>query len=574
MKNLFLSAVSILVGFAAFSQDIVVNVIPIDSVGCEKQILIEVMNVSTSDDSGTLTIDWGDGSALTQQTYSVTQTTTNNSFAFYTLNHSYAVGGNYTIDVQGASALPGVIISIPQGNQLISAIGSNSCGYAYFGMIINNSTCSPNIMSNAQLDFTDNLNNTTTVTGFWNMYNGLNPNNAPYTVSVNDAWLAANNLSQTSADIVITSFGTSGMSLSATQTFSVEWVVTSTNTDADPSFGWGSAWDFVAPLQTGTLRVNFLNLTCLPMTSNMMVNITMPLLFVPNTSGLLNANVSGNIVSFEVPSFIGSSEIVIPFTFPGTTAAGTGICFNVELSYTSDINVFNNTGQICGQVLNSYDPNDKQVNLAERLNPDSKEKLIYKIQFQNDGNYNAVNVNITDVIDTDLDLSTLRVLESSHSQSAKVNATTRQVDFTFNNIMLGASSENLALSQGYIVYEIEENANLALGTEIENTANIYFDFNPAIVTNTTYNINEYELGIKDLDKSALQFYPNPVKENITFKGEIVQEVKIFDLSGKVVLSNDKIVNNTLSLGNLNNGLYTILVKTNTGSSTAKMSIQR
>jgi uncharacterized repeat protein (TIGR01451 family) len=567
MKNLFLTAVSLFISAAAFCQDIVINVVPDDSMGCVKPVWFLITNNSGTDDTGIMTIDWGDGSN-DQEIYTVAANSQTNGVPLY---HSYAVGGNYIIDVQAVSDFIGVTISIPQGNQLISALGSNNCGHAFFAVNLDNGLCTPNFTNNVHLDFTDNLGGIVTISGSGYVYTGLNPSNAPYTVNINDAWLTANNLTQTSADIIISGFATDGLAITSNQYFIVDWV--NNNVSADPSFIYGGAWNFVAPLQTGMLHTNFYNLTCVAMTSNMSVSLTMPALFIPITSGLLNASVSGNVLTFDVLPFIGYQGIEIPFTFPGATPAGTDFCFDVAITYAGDANTTNNLGQICGVVLNSYDPNDKQVNLAERLNPDAKEKLVYKVQFQNDGNFNAVNVNITDIIDADLDLSTLRVLESSHPQSTSVNAATRQVDFTFNNIFLGASSVDLAASQGYIVFEIEENDNLVVGTEIENTANIYFDFNPAIITNTTYNINEYALGINEVEKVTIQFYPNPAKENITFKGADVQEINIFDLSGKLVMSSDEIVNNTISLSDLSNGLYTATVKTSLGNSTTKLSIQ-
>lgn len=571
MKNLFLTAASFLIGLTAYCQDVVINVMDSDSIGCQKEVYLEVVNLSPTADAGTISIDWGDGSPLVQQTYSIAPLNSPNSSSFLTLNHSYAVGGSYTIDVQALSDFPSVNISIPQGNQVVAAYGNNNCGYAYLGITIDGSACSPAMLYNAQLDFTDNLNTTTTVTGLYNLYAGLNISNAPYTVSLNDAWLLANNFTQLSTDIVISGFSPNGNANISSQNFLVDW--TNTNVSPDPAFNNGGAWNFVAPLQTGTLNLSLNNLTCITMTANATVSITMPALYIPNTAALLNATVSGNVLTFEVLPFIGIEWLNIPFTFPGATPAGTTFCFDVAVSYTGDANVNNNTGQICGVVVNSYDPNDKQVNLGERLDPDTKEKLVYKIQFQNDGNYFAVNVKVTDVIDANLDLSTFRVLRSSHPLTTTVNSTTRQVEFMFNNIMLEASSDNLPGSQGFVVYQIDENANLAVGSEIENTANIYFDFNPAIVTNTTYNTNQYPLGVNELAKISIQMYPNPVKEYVTFKGGIVDEVNVFDLTGKLVLSSDKITNNTISVAHLNNGFYTVFVKTSTGNSTTKMSIQ-
>ncbi len=219
MKKLFLTAASFLIGLTAYCQDILVSVMDVDSIGCQKEVYIEIMNFSTSADAGILTFDWGDGSPLVQHSYSVGQQGSSNASEYFSLLHSYAVGGNYTIDVQAVSNFPAVNISIPQGNQLISAYGANNCAYANFSIDISGGGCYPSILYNAQLDFTDNFNNVTTVNGLYNMYNGLNSSNAPYTVSINDAWLIANNLTQSSADLVISGFNPDGSAIEGYQTF-------------------------------------------------------------------------------------------------------------------------------------------------------------------------------------------------------------------------------------------------------------------------------------------------------------------------------------------------------------------
>ena len=61
------------------------------------------------------------------------------------------------------------------------------------------------------------------------------------------------------------------------------------------------------------------------------------------------------------------------------------------------------------------------------------------------------------------------------------------VEFNFDNILLPDSIVNEPGSHGYVKYGIKANAGLADFTAVQNTANIYFDFNPAIITNTTSN---------------------------------------------------------------------------------------
>jgi hypothetical protein len=53
--------------------------------------------------------------------------------------------------------------------------------------------------------------------------------------------------------------------------------------------------------------------------------------------------------------------------------------------------------------------------------------------------------------------------------------------------MLPDSGTNEVASHGYIIYRIRTKADVAAGSLIENTANIFFDENPAVVTNTTYH---------------------------------------------------------------------------------------
>jgi hypothetical protein len=57
----------------------------------------------------------------------------------------------------------------------------------------------------------------------------------------------------------------------------------------------------------------------------------------------------------------------------------------------------------------------------------------------------------------------------------------------FDHIMLPDSLTNEEESKGFFNYTVNQRQNNPLGTVIENTAYIYFDFNDAIITNTTIN---------------------------------------------------------------------------------------
>ncbi|MNY07966.1 hypothetical protein D3C86_1407930 [compost metagenome] len=208
------------------------------------------------------------------------------------------------------------------------------------------------------------------------------------------------------------------------------------------------------------------------------------------------------------------------------------------------------------------------------INPDAVEELEYIIHFQNDGNFNAIDVVVQDTISPNLDLSTFRYVGSKHGVAVSINASTRVVTFSFKDINLGQSAVTLASSQGYVVYTISETANLPLGSTIENTAYIYFDFNPPIVTNTTYNINELPLGLSGSKIESISLYPNPAQDKIRFSGAEVKEAIIYDLAGKTVLETSNILDNEVSLNHIQTGIYQVVLKTENTISTQKLVIRK
>jgi gliding motility-associated-like protein len=145
----------------------------------------------------------------------------------------------------------------------------------------------------------------------------------------------------------------------------------------------------------------------------------------------------------------------------------------------------------CSPILDSYDPNDKQVypsGVTSQHNIIGTEELEYVIRFQNTGTAPAYNVIVRDAIDESLDLSTLNVGASSHNYSFKVEGEGKaELVWTFNNIMLPDSTSDEPGSHGFIKYKIKPLKGLARGTKIRNKAGIYFDFNSPVITNEVFN---------------------------------------------------------------------------------------
>jgi uncharacterized repeat protein (TIGR01451 family) len=141
----------------------------------------------------------------------------------------------------------------------------------------------------------------------------------------------------------------------------------------------------------------------------------------------------------------------------------------------------------CGEVVGSFDPNDKQgfpdgVGESHDILPNGQ--IQYLIRFQNTGTAPAYTVTVRDTLDTDLDIFSVTPGVSSHEYSFMMYGD-RILQWTFNNIMLPDSFSNEEESHGFFTYTVNQLADLASGTEITNSAAIYFDSNEPVITNTT-----------------------------------------------------------------------------------------
>jgi uncharacterized repeat protein (TIGR01451 family) len=143
----------------------------------------------------------------------------------------------------------------------------------------------------------------------------------------------------------------------------------------------------------------------------------------------------------------------------------------------------------------SYDPNDLTANSPGHYEPhfiSAGERVKFRVRFQNTGNYHAEDVLIRDVLDPMVwDISTFEPSLASvggvvyENVQSTLNPLTGELSFLFNDINLLDSTVSPDLSQGFVEFYITTHGNLVHGTQLQNTAEIYFDSNPPIITNTT-----------------------------------------------------------------------------------------
>jgi uncharacterized repeat protein (TIGR01451 family) len=171
---------------------------------------------------------------------------------------------------------------------------------------------------------------------------------------------------------------------------------------------------------------------------------------------------------------------------PDVGLIGTDLITSSTVTTTStDGNLANNSAVDSRTVTGSYDPNDKLARTSSgddsSWNMGTDEWIDYTIRFQNTGTDTAFTVIITDTLPNTLDPASVQTTGASHPYSWEV-AGQGVLKFRLLNILLPDSNVNEAASHGFVSFRIKAREPLVPGTTIENIANIYFDFNPPVIT--------------------------------------------------------------------------------------------
>jgi uncharacterized repeat protein (TIGR01451 family) len=202
----------------------------------------------------------------------------------------------------------------------------------------------------------------------------------------------------------------------------------------------------------------------------------------------------------------------------------------------------------CGVVTGSYDPNDKRgfpLGITENHHIMPNQDIEYLIRFQNTGTDTAFTVIITDTLDTDLDIFSVISGVSSHNYKFRMHGP-RVLEWRFYNILLPDSNVNEPASNGFVTFKVKQHKNLANGTLITNTANIYFDFNAPIITNTSLHtvddgvrtvVSRVETRDVRQKTKSLKVYPNPATNQLTVSSAQLAKgagVEIYNAMGVLV----------------------------------------
>lgn len=245
----------------------------------------------------------------------------------------------------------------------------------------------------------------------------------------------------------------------------------------------------------------------------------------------------------------------------------------IENDVVADNNSYSSTQVIIG----SYDPNDITESRGpeiELANFTESDYLYYTIRFQNTGTAPAVSARIENLMGPGLDQSTLQMLHSSHDFI--LDRQDNHLIWRFNQIRLPAEQDNEPESHGYVYFRVKPTPGYALGDIIPNAADIYFDFNPAIVTNTFESEFVEVLSAVDFKAANYIVYPNPAKNvvHIASSGKnasAITAVKVFDLTGKTIYEskNNPDSEVTINTSAFAAGTYFVEVQSSSNARTVK-----
>ena len=275
-----------------------------------------------------------------------------------------------------------------------------------------------------------------------------------------------------------------------------------------------------------------------------------------------------NLQPFESREIILTLNVNSPMEVPAVNN-GDQLDFLAQITpFTNDEMQYDNISALKQIVVGSYDPNDKTCIQGETIEPSQVGNYVhYVIRFENTGTFPAENIVVKDMIDlAKFDIATLVPLKSSHDFFTRISG--NKVEFIFENINLDF---NNATNDGYVVFKIKTKPTLVLGNTFSNNANIYFDYNFPITTNT-YTTTVAALSTQDFDFGTyFTLYPNPAKDvlNIQAKeGLAVNSVEIYNQLGQIVMATTNAVN-SVDVANLASGTYFVKVNTEKGSANVK-----
>nr|MBP6733003.1 T9SS type A sorting domain-containing protein [Chitinophagales bacterium] len=331
----------------------------------------------------------------------------------------------------------------------------------------------------------------------------------------------------------------------------------------NPAFDLGlrSTWSAGNPGFTKTYHIHYGNQSYNVFNGQATVSFAYDtgLVYQSSNPPATNHNLATHTLTWSVDSVsslygIWGDEIIsADFLVPIGTPLGQHVTSTFSIDPTSgDCDVTNNSYTTSDLVTGSYDPNEKIVEPAGAIT-EADSILTYTIGFQNTGTDSTHFIILKDTLSENLDVSSVRNIASSHAYTEFNISGKGILTWTFNPLRLVDSFTNEPESHGFVKFTIKKKPNLPLGTAISNKAYIYFDYNPAVITNLVENTltdPTYIFEAADQAGLVVNAFPNPFTDvvNIVIEGpEGNFGFELFDVAGHAMRKPEAIKNNRFVL---------------------------
>lgn len=271
-----------------------------------------------------------------------------------------------------------------------------------------------------------------------------------------------------------------------------------------------------------------------------------------------------NLLPFESRSVLFELSVNTSFQNPPVTI-GDILTFNVEVNPVAadvlPLDNFFNLNQIIEQEDYPiyYSCLDGQIVSPTKIG----DYLHYNINFENIGTTAATFVVVKNIVDASkFDINSLQIMESSHLLNTRINGNV--VEFIFENINLSSSQ------RGNLVFKIKTKNNLVSGDTVSQKAEIFFDYNFPISTNTESSLFQSLTNSQFVNELSLVAVPNPTDGNFTvITDEIIELIELYDIQGRLI-EIFKETNDTISISYKSNGVYFLKLSTENGIKTIKI----
>ena len=279
--------------------------------------------------------------------------------------------------------------------------------------------------------------------------------------------------------------------------------------------------------------------------------------------------IDATTVSFDLGTLELNADVTFRIYFKLSCNAALGVehCLTGNIISDNACPAERTSATECQVNIGSFDPNDKRsFNASGRESDrvDKDEYISYHIRFQNTGTDTAFTVRIIDPLSTSLDLSTLEMLSASHPYTYEITDGPLLVA-DFKNILLPDSTTNEPASHGFLKFRVKPLASFDYGTTIPNKADIYFDFNDAVLTNEVVTAILPTVGVYE-QPELIDFtvFPNPAKNKLELQidkshRDLIDTWVIYDSQGKTALKKSFQQEESLNITSLTPGAYTLVL---------------